>query len=1168
MSRREVIDLDESPSDAGWILSSQQQIDEEIRLSNTLAGGSKEQSFVPPKSAQNNTVHADSELLAWWRSKEQSFTPPESAQNNAKRVLKWRDEHPDEIRGMTRVGWTRASQLASGKPISLDTVKRMAQFARHLPNYEKQRQKPEAKAKPWTIPAIVAVYGWGGKSGISWAKRISERESSRSKESDMKEIVVLVNDGEQVDDKAVSYNAIQEDVRGAFFSQFPQRDGAVAVADDATAWPAEIWDEFVVVEQSGDYYRVPYVQSTDGTIMFASRPQWQPVEKIWVDSTVGSGLKTIRKEGGKWVLYNKAGTRKLGGPYDTREEAIEREREVQFFKRQKKELDVPDMLEGDINALESDVKKGGNIQHLISSWGKWAGSFANCVAALGNVPGINDPNALCAWMEHEATGKWPAEKKEHPYDALIEVSEDEKAKPEVTGNSIRIRVRNPGTFQEGSFRTITLDEDRGIKAVIGRPKGKTTTATQTYIFDKEKWTPAEAQKWVDEHKKGSKKARGQGQGAGGARQGDGGVSGCICPECGYKMAHEKGTPCNEQTCPECGAKMSGVTGAEMTTVSGNAGRALIASGAGQIESQTKDTITTRLLKGFTDLKSAVLELVGIESCDEVDTKEPGGRGSGYHGHTGRPGKVGGSSPGGISAQMGKISKRIGTIRRRLRKVEKGSEEYRKLEGEQRELEDEADSLMAQWYGKKSASDGPMTLPTSSIVRAFGDASEFGSSLISFKDHDGRDWLLTFTTNAFEDREGEIFATQSINDYVDRHEKSMADGKYSFSPKGEYQFWHLPGTKFGDVRWQGAVGRFLVEAGTYDDTEVGNAFKSFFERYPNGHPDLSPSGWGCSHKYEYKGEDREDSVYDWFEKSETTVLPLDAAANPYTAPLFISRSKTMNERQRKALELIGGKSLVEMVQEVGEKATAELEQNVAYKAKSGDYPSQLMSMADGMDDEDTKSRLQSIAKAMRKMPPWLKKPAEDEEEEEEKPKKPAKKKQVEEAPAEAAPAPVEATSETPAEAPAETATEGTPTEDAPAEETPAEEVTTGETATETTTETPADEKEYRDAVAESFTSMVAHFNEQIAGLNAEIKALKETVGQVARDDEAKIAEKAMLTPAASLLSTVQRAIGVKETRVDGRTAYAQDGPRMTPSDGGITPVPMLNMFMTNEDQKRA
>jgi hypothetical protein len=43
----------------------------------------------------------------------------------------------------------------------------------------------------------------------------------------------------------------------------------------------------------------------------------------------------IRKTAKGYVLYRKDGSRRLGGPYRTREEAVKRERQVQFFKHAK-----------------------------------------------------------------------------------------------------------------------------------------------------------------------------------------------------------------------------------------------------------------------------------------------------------------------------------------------------------------------------------------------------------------------------------------------------------------------------------------------------------------------------------------------------------------------------------------------------------------------------------------------------------------------------------------------------------------------------------------------------------------------------------------------------------------------------------------------------------------
>ena len=83
--------------------------------------------------------------------------------------------------------------------------------------------------------------------------------------------------------------------------------------------------------------------------------------------------------------------------------------------------------------------------------------------------------------------------------ALITGLKQRLPKVDVGPNFIRVRIRNPGDFQEGSFRVINIDQNRGIRATIGRLKGKTTTTTQGFIFDKKKgWTAASALAWVKE----------------------------------------------------------------------------------------------------------------------------------------------------------------------------------------------------------------------------------------------------------------------------------------------------------------------------------------------------------------------------------------------------------------------------------------------------------------------------------------------------------------------------------------------------------------------------------------------------------------------------------------------------------------------------------------------
>ncbi len=199
---------------------------------------------------------------------------------------------------------------------------------------------------------------------------------------------------------------------------------------------------------------------------------------------------------------------------------------------------------------------------------------------------------------------------------------------------------------------------------------------------------------------------------------------------------------------------------------------------------------------------------------------------------------------------------------------------------------------------------------------------------AIKGRDGETWLLTWTSNSFRDSDGEIFTTKSISDYVERHEQD--------ADKGAVMFWHLKGSEFAKIRWQAVSGRFLVEASVFDKTPIGEAFKEFFAAHPKGHPTIAPMGYGCSHGFYYRKEDRADGVYDWFDKHETSILPWDKAANRHNPQPTMEVIDNMNEHQRAALKEIGGDDLVKLVEETGRQRTKQLEDaGVAYKATEAD-----------------------------------------------------------------------------------------------------------------------------------------------------------------------------------------------------------------------------------------
>lgn len=114
---------------------------------------------------------------------------PKSASNNAQKVLDWKDEHKDEVKGMTRVGWTRANQLAKKEPISYETVKRMSNFNRHRKNADVSK---ENKSTPWKDNGYVAWLGWGGTTGVDWAmKKVDAVERAKKKKKKTKADVDL-----------------------------------------------------------------------------------------------------------------------------------------------------------------------------------------------------------------------------------------------------------------------------------------------------------------------------------------------------------------------------------------------------------------------------------------------------------------------------------------------------------------------------------------------------------------------------------------------------------------------------------------------------------------------------------------------------------------------------------------------------------------------------------------------------------------------------------------------------------------------------------------------------------------------------------------------------------------------------------------------------------------
>jgi len=129
----------------------------------------------------NDDVHVPTTGRKKPMKKVDGYTPPASARNNAKKAITWREKYGDEVKGGTRVGWTRASQLAGGEKLSLSTVKRMAQFNRHRKNSEVD---PKYRDEPWKDAGHVAWLLWGGTTGVDWARGVASKVEKRMVKED------------------------------------------------------------------------------------------------------------------------------------------------------------------------------------------------------------------------------------------------------------------------------------------------------------------------------------------------------------------------------------------------------------------------------------------------------------------------------------------------------------------------------------------------------------------------------------------------------------------------------------------------------------------------------------------------------------------------------------------------------------------------------------------------------------------------------------------------------------------------------------------------------------------------------------------------------------------------------------------------------------------------
>ncbi len=360
---------------------------------------------------------------------------------------------------------------------------------------------------------------------------------------------------------------------------------------------------------------------------------------------------------------------------------------------------------------------------------------------------------------------------------------------------------------------------------------------------------------------------------------------CTCPNCGEVAEHEPGTPCREIPCPKCGAMMRG------TTID-DADKAASIPFAEQADTVEANNVETIVPKDSLDILAQMVANRLRE--DHFAFLRP------------QPEQAAPVKPAPVTELV-----TAGPVA-----AEPAAEPVTEPIAEPAEPEPADDKSLLTRI--KSAIQHLFHLaPSPEIMPSFK---------VFHNKATNQDWLVLWTTNSYQDREEETFTIASIKDYVNR---------YADEPiKGEFWYAHTPGTKFGTILWQSDVAdRFLVQMGPFDDTPIGNTFKEFFSKHPDGHPVIAPVGWGASHGFNYIASDREDKVYDWFNTVESSVLPRHRAANIHNPSPIFTGGKDMQDKSRAELQAIGeelGVNLLEMIEATAQQRKSELDDIVVHK----------------------------------------------------------------------------------------------------------------------------------------------------------------------------------------------------------------------------------------------
>lgn len=185
----------------------------------------------------------------------------------------------------------------------------------------------------------------------------------------------------------------------------------------------------------------------------------------------------------------------------------------------------------------------------------------------------------------------------------------------------------------------------------------------------------------------------------------------------------------------------------------------------------------------------------------------------------------------------------------------------------------------------------------------------------FKGNDGKWYWIAKYTNAYQDKEGEIFTEKSHEEFIRRVDMGLVD-------KPELWTWHTKGSKHGQADTVFGVGRIMVAIGHFDDTKEAQTAIKYYQKNADkiklSHGALAPK-WAIH-----------DGLIESYNTFEISTLPMGSEANPYTSYEAIKSMQPDSKKLDWVATVLGKEKAEAIVKDTAEYSKSLDDMQVRYK----------------------------------------------------------------------------------------------------------------------------------------------------------------------------------------------------------------------------------------------